>query len=69
MTDWIKSKAHFSSLLSIFAVGACSHGLWQGWWIATACLVVLTHHKNITRLLHGNESKVPLFKKRKGREK
>jgi len=37
--------------------------------IATACLVVLTHHKNITRLLHGNESKVPLFKKRKGREK
>lgn len=35
--------------------------------IATACLVVLTHHKNIGRLLHGNESKVPLFRKRKMR--
>jgi glycerol-3-phosphate acyltransferase PlsY len=35
--------------------------------IATACLVVLTHYKNISRLLHGNESKVPLFRKRKGR--
>ncbi|MBS1590226.1 MAG: glycerol-3-phosphate 1-O-acyltransferase PlsY [Bacteroidetes bacterium] len=35
--------------------------------IATACLVVLTHYKNISRLLHGNESKVPLFKRRKNR--
>ena len=34
--------------------------------IATACLVVLTHYKNIGRLLHGNENKVPLFKKNKG---
>jgi glycerol-3-phosphate acyltransferase PlsY len=33
--------------------------------LATAILVVLTHHKNINRLLSGNESKVPLFKKRK----
>jgi len=33
--------------------------------IATAVLVVLTHYKNIGRLLHGNESKVPLFKKKK----
>ncbi len=32
--------------------------------VATACLVVLTHHKNINRLLTGSESKVPLFKKR-----
>src|ERR1700744_2005847 len=28
--------------------------------IATAFLVVLTHHKNISRLLNGNENKVPL---------
>ncbi len=35
--------------------------------IATACLVVLTHHKNIGRLLSGNESKVPLFRKKKMR--
>lgn len=33
--------------------------------IATACLVVLTHHKNITRLLAGNESKVKSFRKRR----
>jgi len=35
--------------------------------IATAFLVVLTHHKNISRLLNGNESKVPLFRKRRAR--
>lgn len=33
--------------------------------IATACMVVLTHHKNIGRLIAGNESKVQLTKKRK----
>lgn len=32
--------------------------------IATACMVVLTHHKNIGRLLAGNESKVNLRRKR-----
>jgi acyl phosphate:glycerol-3-phosphate acyltransferase len=37
--------------------------------IATACLVVLTHYKNISRLLNGNESKVPLFKKRRLRRR
>lgn len=35
--------------------------------IATACLVVLTHHKNISRLLAGNESKVKSFRKRSRR--
>jgi glycerol-3-phosphate acyltransferase PlsY len=35
--------------------------------IATACLVVLTHHKNIGRLIAGNESKVKSFRKRRGR--
>lgn len=35
--------------------------------IATACLVVLTHHKNISRLLAGNESKVKSFRKRRNR--
>lgn len=33
--------------------------------IATACLVVLTHYKNINRLLQGSENKVPSFRKRK----
>lgn len=32
--------------------------------IATACLVVLTHHKNINRLINGSESKVAMFRKR-----
>lgn len=36
--------------------------------IATAFLVVLTHHKNIGRLINGNESKVPMFRKRKMRD-
>ncbi len=36
--------------------------------IATAFLVVLTHYKNISRLINGNESKVPFFKKRKDGE-
>lgn len=31
--------------------------------IATACMVVLTHHKNISRLIAGNESKVKLSKR------
>ena len=35
--------------------------------ISTAFLVVLTHHKNINRLLHGNENKVPFFRKRRSR--
>jgi glycerol-3-phosphate acyltransferase PlsY len=33
--------------------------------IAVALMVVLTHQKNIARLLTGNESKVPLFKNRR----
>ncbi len=37
--------------------------------IATACLVVLTHYKNISRLLHGNESKIPSFRKRRDRRR
>ena len=32
--------------------------------IATACLVVLTHHKNINRLINGSESKVSMFRKK-----
>lgn len=32
--------------------------------IAVALMVVLTHQKNIFRLLNGNESKVPLFRHR-----
>lgn len=37
--------------------------------IATACLVVLTHYKNISRLISGNESKVAFFRKKKDRNR
>jgi glycerol-3-phosphate acyltransferase PlsY len=32
--------------------------------IAVALLVIMTHQKNIGRLLSGSESKVPIFKNR-----
>lgn len=52
-------------ILSIFREPELSYRIFA---IATACLVVLTHYKNINRLLAGNESKVPLFRKRKFRK-
>jgi acyl phosphate:glycerol-3-phosphate acyltransferase len=53
-------------ILSIFSSHAqeLSYRLFA---IATAFLVVLTHHKNISRLISGNENKVPLFRKRRMR--
>lgn len=51
-------------ILFIFREPEISYRLFA---IATACLVVLTHHKNIGRLLNGSESKVGLFRKRKDR--
>ncbi len=33
--------------------------------ISTAFLVILTHYKNINRLINGNENKVPFFRKRR----
>lgn len=33
--------------------------------IATAILVVLSHHKNISRLVAGNENKIPIYKKKR----
>jgi acyl phosphate:glycerol-3-phosphate acyltransferase len=38
--------------------------LYRAFAIAVALLVILTHQKNITRLLRGNESKVPILKYR-----
>lgn len=36
--------------------------------VTVACLVVLTHQKNISRLLNGNESRVPILKHRDRRK-
>jgi acyl phosphate:glycerol-3-phosphate acyltransferase len=52
-------------ILFIFQEPEISYKLFA---IATAVLVVLTHHKNIGRLLTGNESKVPLFRKRRDKD-
>lgn len=52
-------------ILLIFKAPELSYRIFA---IATACLVVLTHYKNINRLLSGNESKVPLFRKRRFRK-
>ncbi|GGA82369.1 glycerol-3-phosphate 1-O-acyltransferase PlsY [Puia dinghuensis] len=38
--------------------------LYRGFAIAVALLVVLTHQKNITRLLRGSENKIPILKYR-----
>lgn len=42
--------------------------LYRAFAIAVALLVVLTHQKNISRLLRGSESKVPIFKYRDRRK-
>jgi glycerol-3-phosphate acyltransferase PlsY len=42
--------------------------LYRAFAIAVALLVLLTHQKNITRLLRGSESKVPIFKYRDRRK-
>jgi glycerol-3-phosphate acyltransferase PlsY len=42
--------------------------LYRAFAIAVALLVVLTHQKNITRLLRGGESKVPILKYRDRRK-
>jgi glycerol-3-phosphate acyltransferase PlsY len=54
--------------LMIFFIFQAPEVTYQVFAIATACLVVLTHYKNINRLIAGNESKVPLFRKRKFRK-
>ena len=38
--------------------------LYRGFAIAVALLVVLTHQKNISRLLRGSENKVPILRYR-----
>jgi acyl phosphate:glycerol-3-phosphate acyltransferase len=53
-------------ILFIFREPELSYRLFA---IATACLVILTHYKNINRLINGNESKVPMFRKRRFKRK
>lgn len=54
-------------VLIVYIFNANEHLSYRLFAIATSFLVVLTHHKNISRLISGNESKVPFFKKRRSR--
>jgi glycerol-3-phosphate acyltransferase PlsY len=54
-------------ILVIFNVDNIAYRIFA---IAVALLVIMTHQKNISRLLSGSENKVPILKyrdKRKGR--
>jgi glycerol-3-phosphate acyltransferase PlsY len=42
--------------------------LYRGFAVAVALMVLLTHQKNIGRILRGNESKVPILKHRDRRK-
>ena len=66
LSSIIASIAFPLLILFIFQEPEISYRLFA---ISTACLVILTHHKNINRLINGNESKVPMFRKRKFRRK
>ena len=52
-------------ILIIFNVDNIAYRIFA---IAVALLVILTHQKNISRLLSGSESKVPIFKNRDKRK-
>lgn len=52
-------------VLIVFIFNAPDHVGYRLFAIATALLVIFTHHKNISRLISGNESKVAFFRKRK----
>ena len=52
-------------ILIIFNVDNTAYRIFA---IAVALLVILTHQKNISRLLSGSESKVPIFKNRDRRK-
>jgi glycerol-3-phosphate acyltransferase PlsY len=51
------------AVLILFIFNEKEH-LYRAFAIAVALLVILTHQKNISRLLRGSESKVPIFKYR-----
>lgn len=60
-----------SSILAGIALPICVLWIWNDdvviyriFAVLVACLVILTHQKNIIKLLRGNESRVPIFKSR-----
>jgi acyl phosphate:glycerol-3-phosphate acyltransferase len=63
-----------SSILAGIALPICVLWIWNDvviyriFAVLVACLVILTHQKNIVKLLRGNESRVPIFKNRDKRK-
>jgi acyl phosphate:glycerol-3-phosphate acyltransferase len=64
-----------SSILAGIALPICVLWIWNDdvviyriFAVLVACLVILTHQKNIIKLLRGNESRVPIFKHRDKRK-
>ena len=60
-----------SSILAGIALPICVLWIWNDdvviyriFAVLVACLVILTHQKNIVKLLRGSESRVPIFKHR-----
>ena len=72
---YITRYISLSSILAGVALPICvlwiyneKEDLYRVFAVAVACLVVLTHQKNISRLLKGNESRVPILKHRDRRK-
>lgn len=64
-----------SSILAGLALPICVLWIWNDdvtvyriFAVLVACMVILTHQKNIIKLLRGNESRVPIFKHRDRRK-
>jgi glycerol-3-phosphate acyltransferase PlsY len=65
LSSILASMAFPVFILIIFNVDNIAYRIFA---IAVALLVILTHQKNISRLLSGSESKVPIFKNRDKRK-
>jgi glycerol-3-phosphate acyltransferase PlsY len=61
LSSILASMAFPVFILVVFNVDNMAYRIFA---IAVALLVVMTHQKNIGRLLSGSESKVPIFKNR-----
>ncbi len=60
-----------SSILAGIALPICVLWIWNDdvliyriFAVLVACLIILTHQKNITKILNGNESRIPILKYR-----
>jgi glycerol-3-phosphate acyltransferase PlsY len=75
LTRWVSLSSILASIafpIFILVIFNEPEKLYRVFAITVALLVLLTHQKNITRLLKGSESKVPILKyrdKRRGRQR